>query len=81
MRDFNEDPKEEISGNQRFRARETSYLCFYASRGMDSSYLGLSSTFGLRKEVFRFRVCLGEGKMGFSSSNDFLHLGEGKNLP
>ena len=32
MRDFTEDPNEEISGNQRFRAREASYSCYYASR-------------------------------------------------
>ena len=52
---------------------------------MDSSYLGLFSTFRLRKWVFRFRVCLAEGKMGFSSSSKHesspgrlaLRLGEG----
>ena len=54
MRDFFEDPKEEIFGNQRFRAREASYPCSYAPRGKDSSYLGLFSTFGLRKRDFSF---------------------------
>ena len=54
MRDFGKDPKEEILGNQRFRAREASYPCFYASRGRDSSYLGLFTTFELRKMVFFF---------------------------
>ena len=39
MRDFTEDPKEEILGNQRFWAREASYSCYCASRGRDSSYL------------------------------------------
>ena len=38
MRDFTEDPKEEISGNQGFQAREASYSCYCASRGRDSSY-------------------------------------------
>ena len=33
MRDFTEDPKEKILGNQGFRAKEASYLCYYASRG------------------------------------------------
>ena len=28
MRDFNEDPNEKISGNQGFRDREASYLCY-----------------------------------------------------
>ena len=32
-KDFTEDPKEEISGNQGFWAKEASYLCYYASRG------------------------------------------------
>ena len=32
-RDFTEDPKEEISGNQGFRAREASYPCYYSSKG------------------------------------------------
>ena len=40
-RDFIEDPNEKILGNQRFRAREATYPCYYASRGRDSSYLGL----------------------------------------
>ena len=52
MRDFAEDPKEEISGNQRFQAGEANYPCFYTSRGRDSSYLGLLSSFGLRKKGF-----------------------------
>ena len=38
---FTEDPKEAISGNQIFRAREASYICYYASRGRDFSYFGL----------------------------------------
>ena len=29
MRDFTEDSKEEILGNQGFRAREASYPCYY----------------------------------------------------
>ena len=52
MRDFAEDPKEEISRDQIFWASEASYPCFYASRGRDSSYLSLFSTFGLRKKGF-----------------------------
>ena len=44
MRDFIEDPKEEVSGNQIFRAKEASYPCYYASRGRDSPYFGLFST-------------------------------------
>ena len=42
--DFNEDPNEEIFGNQGFRARDASNLCYYASRGRDSSDFGLFST-------------------------------------
>ena len=41
MGDFAKDPKEEISGNQGFWARESSYLSYYAPRDRDSSYLGL----------------------------------------
>ena len=41
--DFYKDPKEEVSGNQRFRDREASDLCNHASRGRDSSYFGFSS--------------------------------------
>ena len=52
MRDFAKDPKEEISRNQRFRASKASYPCFYTARGRDSSYLGLFSTFGLRRRGF-----------------------------
>ena len=33
--DFIEDPNKEISGNQIFQARETSYPCYYVSRGRD----------------------------------------------
>ena len=76
-RDFTEDPKEEISGNQRFRAREASNSCFYASRCRDSTYLGLFSTFGLGKMGF---FVLGfvwvKEKMGFLSSNAVLRLGK-----
>ena len=43
-RDFTEDQKEEVSGNQGFRSKEASYQCYYASRGRDSSYFGLFST-------------------------------------
>ena len=43
-RDFTEDPKEEILGNQGFWAREASYSCYYASRGRDYFYFGLFST-------------------------------------
>ena len=53
MRDFAEDPKEKISGNPRFRTREASYLCYYASRGRDSFYFNLFLIFcGLT-------ICLG----------------------
>ena len=44
LRDFIEAPKEEISRNQGFRAREAFYPCYYVSRGRDSSYFGLFST-------------------------------------
>ena len=40
-KDFTEDPKEEVSGNQGFRVGEASYPCYYASRGRDSSYSDL----------------------------------------
>ena len=53
-RGFTEDPKEEFLGDQRFRVREASHPCYYAPRGRDSSYLGLFSTFGLRKRGFSF---------------------------
>ena len=43
-RDFTGDPNEEVSRNQRFWVGEASYLCYYASRGRDSSYFGLFST-------------------------------------
>ena len=43
-RDFTEDPKEEISGNQGFQAREASYPYYYTSRDKDSSYFDLFST-------------------------------------
>ena len=36
-KDFIEDPREEISGNQRFQVREASYPCYYAPRGRNSS--------------------------------------------
>ena len=49
MRDFIKDPKEEISGNQRFWARKASYRCYCASRGRGSSYFGLFPTLGLFK--------------------------------
>ena len=52
MRGFTKDLKHEFSGNQIFQAREASHPCNYASRGRDSSYLGLFSTVGLRKRVF-----------------------------
>ena len=39
--DFAKDPKEEISGNQGFQAREASYPSYYAPRDRDSSYFGL----------------------------------------
>ena len=41
MKDFIEDSREEISGNQGFQARKASYPCYYASRGRDSSYSSL----------------------------------------
>ena len=47
MRDFTKDIKEESSRNQRFWAREASYMCYYASRDRDSSYFGLFPTLGL----------------------------------
>ena len=53
MRGFTEDPKEEISRNQRFRVREASHPCYYASRGRDSSYLDLFFTFWADKWEFR----------------------------
>ena len=40
-RDFTKDPKEEISKNQIFQAREAYYPCYYVSKGRDSSYFGL----------------------------------------
>ena len=51
---FAEDPKEEISGNQEFRAKEASHEYYYAQRGRDSSYLGLFSTLRLTKRGFSF---------------------------
>ena len=49
---FTEDPKEEISRNQGFQAREASHPCYYASIGRNSSYFGLFSTLGLFGCVF-----------------------------
>ena len=53
-KDFPGGPKEDISGNQGFRARKASHPCYYASRGRDSSYLGLLYRFGPRKRGFSF---------------------------
>ena len=75
MRGFTKYPNEEFLVNQRFWAREASHPCNHASRGRDSSYLGSFSFFELRKKGFCFRVWLGEGKIGFSSSSDVLFLG------
>ena len=47
MRNFTKDQKEEISGNQRFWGKEASYQCRCASRGRDSSYLGLFPPLGV----------------------------------
>ena len=41
MKDFTENPKEEISGNQGFRVREASHTCYYVSRGRGFSYFEL----------------------------------------
>ena len=49
MRDFTEYPKEKISGNQRFWAREASYPCYCALRGRDSSYLVYFQSYGCFK--------------------------------
>ena len=54
IRGFTEDSKEEVSGNQRFRAKEASHLCCYTSRGRDSSYLGLFFTFWAENGSFEF---------------------------
>ena len=43
IKDFIEDPREKILGNQGFQAREASYPCYYDPRGRDSSYFGLFS--------------------------------------
>ena len=40
-RGFTEDPKEEISRNRGFWAREASYPCYCTPRGRDSSYSSL----------------------------------------
>ena len=45
-KEFTEDPNEGISGNQGFRARNSSYPCYYASRGRDSSHFGLFPPLG-----------------------------------
>ena len=48
-RDFTEDPKEEVWGNQRFwglgGVLEASYLFYYTPRGKVPSYFGFTSTF------------------------------------
>ena len=44
IRDFTEDLKKEISGNQGFQVKEASYPFYCTSRGRDSSYFGLFST-------------------------------------
>ena len=63
MRDFTKYPKEEISGNQRFRVREASYSCYCASRGRDSFYLGLFlllwTDFYLRGSLARYSTLRG----------------------
>ena len=64
MRDFIEDPTK-IEVFMLGSVFETSYWCFYVPRCRDSSYLGLFSTFGLGKGVFRFKVYLGEEKWDF----------------
>ena len=46
MKDFTEEPKEEIWGNQVLGlggALEASYLFYYSPRGRDSSYFGFIS--------------------------------------
>ena len=48
-RGFIKDPKEEFSGNQRFRAREASHPCYHALRGRDSLYLCLFFIFWAKK--------------------------------
>ena len=66
-RGFTKVLKEEISGNQGFRAREASHSCYYASRGKDSSYLSLFFTFWAERWEFEFQL-------------DVLRLGEGMYL-
>ena len=58
-KDFTKDPKEEIPGNQGFRAREASRLCYYASKGRGSSYFGLFPLSGLFGSSFCPKGLLG----------------------
>ena len=74
MRGFTEDPNEEFSGNQRFRAKEASHPYYHASRGRDSSYLGLFFTFWA--EICEFRV----SAQCSSPKRIELRLGEGMYL-
>ena len=52
MKDFDEDPKEEIKGKSKFLGLGgvlgTSYWLDYVSRGRDSSYFGFSSHFWVK---------------------------------
>ena len=71
---FTKDPNEEILGNHRFRAREASHPCYYASRGKNSSYLGLFFTFWVEKLEYRvLSQCSSPRRME-------LRLGEGMYL-
>ena len=87
-KDFTEDPKEEILENQGFRAREASHLCYYASRGRDSSNLVYSSLFGQKigvsssNSMFFAKVNWASPRRRHISSlgSLALHLGEGVRL-
>ena len=58
MRDFTKYPKEEISGNQGFRARGASYPCYYTLRGKVLLTLVYFYLKGVNLNGFDLRGCL-----------------------
>ena len=59
-KDFTEDPKEEISVNQGFRAREASHPCYYAPKVGVLPILNYFHFKGCLALVYALRGCLAE---------------------
>ena len=53
LRGYIEDPKEEISGNKKFRAKEAPHPCYYASRDRDFPHICLFFIFWAEKSEFQ----------------------------